>query len=212
MGQQYTHRQRHLRTLRRSSPAKLARRGEMRSAFLASSRVRVSGYRTPTSTLSPTSARANTHMSTQENATSNQENVTRCSPQQITMIAPRARLCTRMTKQDIRSVGLHTACVSTNTTPLGTWSPQWLLLGLVDCARRQDGALIGAALPVGDLRALHHRDGPGGSRGREGLGPIPEAACQLPPAASSRKPSDARAVCTGGSLSNFGSESETPCF
>ena len=52
-----------------------------------------------------------------------------------------------------------------------------------------DKAKIGAALPVDDLRALHHRDGPWGSRGREGLGPIPEAACQLPPAASSREPS-----------------------
>ena len=26
----------------------------------------------------------------------------------------------------------------------------------------------------GDLRALHRRDGPGGSHGKEGLGPIPE--------------------------------------
>ena len=30
------------------------------------------------------------------------------------------------------------------------------------------------ALPTDDLRALHRRDGPGGSHGKEGLGPIPE--------------------------------------
>ena len=36
--------------------------------------------------------------------------------------------------------------------------------------RREDGD----ALPNDDLRALHRRDGPGGSHGKEGLGPIPE--------------------------------------
>ena len=36
---------------------------------------------------------------------------------------------------------------------------------------------IGGALPIGDLRALHRRDGPVGSHGKEGLGPIPEVTC-----------------------------------